>query len=207
MTSCLLDYLSHVGKKGIYFWWRSTLFPLWGFSSSLEECFPLWRLPEKQWRLEESRSSVITWPGIPVWQMDGWTRLTSTEHSPCSVYIYIYIYIYKIYVCVYIYIYNIIYIDLSSPEVEREEGREDLEREQGKKSGSKTLMWVRNIDWWPFVHALTRDWTCNLGMCSDQESNPWPFCLWDDDNQLSHTGWGKSGRILKLYVIFFLLEF
>ena len=119
-------------KKGIYFWWRSTLFPLWGFSSSLEECFPLWRLPEKQWRLEESRSSVITWPGIPVWQMDGWTRLTSTEHSPCSVYI-------CVCVCVYIYIQYYIYrFVLTWGRARR--------RERGFRERTREEKWEQNID-------------------------------------------------------------
>ena len=49
----------------------------------------------------------------------------------------------------------------------RERGRE------GRKEGE-------NTDVLPLVHALTGDQTHNLGMCPDQESNPWPFDLWDE---------------------------
>ena len=38
----------------------------------------------------------------------------------------------------------------------------------------------RNIDWLPPVHALTRDWTQNLGMCPDWELNLQPFGVWDE---------------------------
>ena len=37
----------------------------------------------------------------------------------------------------------------------------------------------RNIDQLPLVHALTGDQTHNLGMCSDQESNPQHFGVRD----------------------------
>ena len=41
-------------------------------------------------------------------------------------------------------------------------------------------MWKRNIYWLPPVCATTEDQTYNLGMCPDQESNPWPLGLQDD---------------------------
>ena len=40
-------------------------------------------------------------------------------------------------------------------------------REQG--GGRETVVWERNTDWLPPVHALTRDQTHHLGMCSDGE--------------------------------------
>ena len=43
---------------------------------------------------------------------------------------------------------------------ERKEGRE----REGEKE--------KNVNWLPPVCTLTRDLTCNLGMCPDQESNP-----------------------------------
>ena len=50
---------------------------------------------------------------------------------------------------------------------------------------------VRNIDWWHLICALTRDQTHNLGMCSDWESNLWPFWFTGQcSNQVSHTGQG-----------------
>ena len=44
-----------------------------------------------------------------------------------------------------------------------------LEIEEG--GWGRTLMWERNINWWPPVHTLMGDWTWNLGMCPDRESN------------------------------------
>ena len=38
----------------------------------------------------------------------------------------------------------------------------------------------RNINELPLVHAPTWDWTCNPGMCPDQESNLRHFALLDD---------------------------
>ena len=46
-------------------------------------------------------------------------------------------------------------------------------KEQGM--GRETLMWERNIDWLFPACALTRDWTSNIGMCPDWESNPQPL--------------------------------
>ena len=38
----------------------------------------------------------------------------------------------------------------------------------------------RNISRLPLVHSLTVDWTCNPGMCPDQELNQRPFALRDN---------------------------
>ena len=44
----------------------------------------------------------------------------------------------------------------------------------------ETSIWERNIHLLPPIHSLTKDWTRNLGMCPDQESNPQPFGVQDD---------------------------
>ena len=56
------------------------------------------------------------------------------------------------------------------------------EREMaGEREGEK--YWCeRNIDLLPFACTPTRDWTRNLGMCPDGESNPW----------LLFTGWRST---------------
>ena len=36
----------------------------------------------------------------------------------------------------------------------------------------------KNINWLPFIGAMTRDWTRNPGMCPDGELNPRTFDLW-----------------------------
>ena len=51
------------------------------------------------------------------------------------------------------------------------EGRRERERE--------TLISGRNIDQLPPIYALTRDQTCNLGMCPDQGSNLQPSGVQD----------------------------
>ena len=43
-----------------------------------------------------------------------------------------------------------------------------LERGEGRKRGRETLMWERNVNQLPLVHALTRDKTHNLCTCPDQ---------------------------------------
>ena len=50
---------------------------------------------------------------------------------------------------------------------EREKEREERERETNMSVSSE---WETNIDWLPPV--LTRDGTCNLGVCSDWKSKP-----------------------------------
>ena len=37
-----------------------------------------------------------------------------------------------------------------------------------------------NINWFPFACALTRDQTCNPGMCPDRELNQWSYAMWND---------------------------
>ena len=54
------------------------------------------------------------------------------------------------------------------------------ETEWGGAREREPVMWERNIDWLPPIRAPTRDWTWNLGMCPDQESNPQPFGVQDD---------------------------
>ena len=53
------------------------------------------------------------------------------------------------------------------------------EGEGGRKGGREAPAWERNSYWLPLVHALTRDRTCNPGMCPDWESNLQPFDLWN----------------------------
>ena len=55
-----------------------------------------------------------------------------------------------------------------------------LEREKERQTDRQTLMWEINLDLLPLVCASTRDWTCNLGMFPDQESNPQAFGVWID---------------------------
>ena len=50
-----------------------------------------------------------------------------------------------------------------------------LERWEGREKERE-----RNIYWFPFVSTPTGDRTHNLRMCPDQESNLWPFGLWDE---------------------------
>ena len=49
-----------------------------------------------------------------------------------------------------------------------------------RKRETQTSMWERNTDWLLLVCSLTGDWTHNQGICSDWESNQWPFSLRDD---------------------------
>ena len=51
--------------------------------------------------------------------------------------------------------------------------------ENERKRGREPSMWERNIDRLPLACALTEDWSCNLGMCPDQELNQQPFALQD----------------------------
>ena len=62
-------------------------------------------------------------------------------------------------------------------------------RERGRE-GKETSMGERNIRGLPLSHAPTRGQTCNLGMCPEWESNPWPFGLWED----APTNWAILAR-------------
>ena len=55
--------------------------------------------------------------------------------------------------------------------LERKEGGEGENESKGEGQG-----WggEKNIDGLPPVQALTRDGTCNLGMCPDWALSPWP---------------------------------
>ena len=80
-----------------------------------------------------------------------------------------------------------------------------LEREEQIERDRETSTSERNIDCLPSVCAQTRDWTCNLGMCLDQESNPQPVGImgwWS--NQLSHLARAKR---LNWIISCFLLIF
>ena len=58
----------------------------------------------------------------------------------------------------------------------------------GRKKGREALMWERNIDWLPLVHALTENRTSNPGMCPDWEWNWPPFSL-QDNSQPTEPHW------------------
>ena len=60
--------------------------------------------------------------------------------------------------------------DLESGEEREKEGKREEEKHQCE----------RNIDQLPLVGTPTGRQICNLGTCSDQESNLQPFGLWDD---------------------------
>ena len=92
-----------------------------------------------------------------------------------------------------------------------------LERE-GEREGDK-LRWERNIDWLPLVHSPNGDRTHNSGICSDQESNRWPFTLQDNVQPMepywsgllaptfdivSHTTWYLPVIIGHLYIYLFI---
>ena len=64
-----------------------------------------------------------------------------------------------------------------------------LERREGReKERERILMQERNINWLPLTGTPTGDWTRNLGLCPDWESNQKPFALQDDSQPMSHTG-------------------
>ena len=73
------------------------------------------------------------------------------------------------------------------PILEREEGMEG-----GREREGETLMWERNINWLSLIYPGTRDWTCNLGICPDQELNLWPFDAQDYTQPTEPYGWGKD---------------
>ena len=50
-------------------------------------------------------------------------------------------------------------------------------REEGRERRTDVREKYRSL---PPIHAQTRDWTCNLGMCSDWELSPQPIGVWDD---------------------------
>ena len=52
--------------------------------------------------------------------------------------------------------------------------------ERVREGEGEKPMWDRIIDWLPLVHAPTREWTHNLGMCPHWESNPQSFSSQDD---------------------------
>ena len=51
----------------------------------------------------------------------------------------------------------------------------------------------RNINWLSPICALTRDGTCNLGMCPDGGSNPQSFGIRDN----APTDWATPARVIK----------
>ena len=82
-------------------------------------------------------------------------------------------------------VYSLISFSLSSledffPTAFRERGRE-REKERERETLIGCLL----------VCALTGDWTLNLGMCPDWESNLWPFGLQDK----APTNWATLARV------------
>ena len=53
-------------------------------------------------------------------------------------------------------------------------------RERGREGEREGNIDVRNINWLPLAHTVTRDQTHSPGMCPDGESNQAPFSLWDN---------------------------
>ena len=65
----------------------------------------------------------------------------------------------------------------------------ERERERGKKGGreGERGIDVREKHWLVSSHTcFDLDWTCNLGMCPDQGTNPQLFGVWDDVSTMSH---------------------
>ena len=52
-------------------------------------------------------------------------------------------------------------------------------RRRWREEERERNIYMRNNDWLPLEHALTRDQTQNLGMCPDQEANLKPLDLQD----------------------------
>ena len=61
----------------------------------------------------------------------------------------------------------------------------------GGREREKKHRCERTINQLPPKWAVTGDWTCNLGMCPNQESNPWPFGLQDN----TPTNWAIPTRV------------
>ena len=75
--------------------------------------------------------------------------------------------------------------------------REEKERERERERERNT--YVREKHWLvAFCTRPTRDWTCNLGMCSDSKSNLQPFGL-QDNAQPTGSHW--PGRFLFVFVM------
>ena len=47
-----------------------------------------------------------------------------------------------------------------------------------------------------YLGCPTRDWTCNLGMCPDWESNWQPFSAWNDAQTTEPHGQGKANSLM-----------
>ena len=52
-------------------------------------------------------------------------------------------------------------------------------RERGSGGGERNID-MRNIGWLPPIRVLTRDQTCNMGVCPDGESDLWPLSAQDN---------------------------
>ena len=52
----------------------------------------------------------------------------------------------------------------------------------------------RNIHWPPIMWAPTRDQTHNPATCPEQESNQWPFVLWDNAHP-TEPHWSRLGLL------------
>ena len=71
----------------------------------------------------------------------------------------------------------------------RERGRE------GEREGKKHLMWKRNIYWLPLTCPNWRPSLQPPGMCSDRESNQWPFSLQNDAQPTEPHQAGQEGAL------------
>ena len=72
-------------------------------------------------------------------------------------------------------------------------------REDGRER--EILMWERNINWLPPIHALTGDRTHILGMCPDRESNLQPFTVRNNAATKWATWPGQESQNLKYHGI------
>ena len=87
---------------------------------------------------------------------------------------------------------RIILFFLSSPEDMLIDFRE---RREGKGRTERNTD-VRDIDQLPDACTPAENWTCNLGMCPDWESNLWLLGLWND----APTNWVTTARALFFFL-------
>ena len=69
-----------------------------------------------------------------------------------------------------------------------------LESGEGREKERKRNINVKEKHLWPLIHAPTRDWTYNPGMCPDWESDCWLFALWDN-TQPTMPHWSGQSRL------------
>lgn len=69
-----------------------------------------------------------------------------------------------------------------------------------RKERREISMWERDIDWLPFVHAQTRDWTRTLIVCPDWNRTH-TLLICEMANQLSHTSQGNWVYLKNISII------